>query len=303
MAKIEFVKTDSLHLAYEDSGPPKGIPVLLAHGWPDSPRTWDAVLPTLHAAGYRTLVPYLRGFAPTEFRKHLLGRNPKRSGQPVAFAQDMVDLADRLKIKQFHFVGHDWGARAGYALSAIFPARLLSLTVLSVQFAPGPLGPPTLSQSQAFWYQWFLCTDPGAKAFTRDPLALAHRMWETWSPGRWFTEGDFSAASKSWATEDFLHVTLHAYRSRWGHAEFDAKYDVLQDRYHGTLSLPTPTLLIQGLDDRCILAESTDGMGRFFSGGYRRALLDDVGHFPSREAPEETARLILEHMQTVRESA
>ena len=115
------IKTPVLRQAYEQSGPKKGEPLILVHGWPDSPRTWDKVLPGLHEAGYRTIVPYLRGYGPTSFRDPLLGRNPRRTGQPVAYAQDMIDLADGLGIKRVHFIGHDWGAMTGYALAALFP--------------------------------------------------------------------------------------------------------------------------------------------------------------------------------------
>ncbi|WP_049780785.1 alpha/beta fold hydrolase [Terriglobus saanensis] len=298
---MERVKTEMLHLAYEDSGPKKGEPVLLVHGWPESPRCWDGVLPLLHKAGYRTIAPYLRGYGPTGFRSHLIGRNPRRTGQAVAFAQDVIDLADKLKLTTFDFVGHDWGARTGYALSALFPQRLKSLTALSVPFVPGPMKVTSLPLARALWYQWYLCSHPGARDFARNPIKFARMQWETWSPEGWFTESQFEEAAKSWASEDFIEVTLHAYRSRWGHAPTDPKYDLLNDRYESTLSLPTPTLLIHGLEDRCDLAETTDGAGRSFTGGYRRALLDGVGHFVSREAPRETAQEILSHLAYVRE--
>jgi pimeloyl-ACP methyl ester carboxylesterase len=117
--KIREIRTPVLRQAYEECGPPKGEPLLLVHGWPDSPRTWDKVLPLLHDAGYRTITPYLRSYGPSKFRDPLVGRNPRRTGQPVAFAEDMIALADHLKLKRFHFIGHDWGARTGYALAAL----------------------------------------------------------------------------------------------------------------------------------------------------------------------------------------
>jgi pimeloyl-ACP methyl ester carboxylesterase len=92
---ILTIKTQILHQAYERNGPKKGEPLILVHGWPDSPRTWDKVLPGLHQAGFNTIVPYLRGYGPSSFRNNLFGRNPHRTGKPVAFAQDVIDLADR----------------------------------------------------------------------------------------------------------------------------------------------------------------------------------------------------------------
>jgi pimeloyl-ACP methyl ester carboxylesterase len=140
---VEVFKTQILRQAYERSGPKKGQPLILVHGWPDSPRTWDNVIPHLHEAGFQTIVPYLRGYGPSSFRRPLLRRTPRKTGQPVSFPQDMIALANRLGIKRFHFIGHDWGARTGYALVA-FPKASKSLTAISVPFEPGkaPQVPP-----------------------------------------------------------------------------------------------------------------------------------------------------------------
>ncbi len=213
-----------LRLAYEESGPSKGEPVLLVHGWPDSPRTWDKVLPILHEAGYRTIAPYLRGYGPSTFRNPILGRKPRRTGQPVAFAQDMIHLTDRLKLRQFHFIGHDWGAWTGYALSALFPQRLRSLVAISVPYQPGERRFPGLAQARAYWYQWLLCSKPGGATFRQDPVAFGRAQWDSWSPRGWYTEKEFGEAAKSWQGDDFKDTVLQGYRSQWGHAELDPKY-------------------------------------------------------------------------------
>src|SRR4051794_32036308 len=135
--RVHEIKTSILKLVYEEGGPKGGQPLILIHGWPDSPRTFDKILPVLHNAGYRTITPYLRGFGPTTFRSPMFGRKPKRTGQPVALAQDIIDLADALKLKSFHVVGHDWGARTAYALAALFPRRLERMVAISVPFVPG----------------------------------------------------------------------------------------------------------------------------------------------------------------------
>ena len=295
--KLRELKTPTLRLAYEDSGPQQGEPLLLVHGWPDSPRAWDKVLPSLHAAGYRTLAPYLRGYGPSTFRDRIFGRNPRRTGQAVAFAQDMIDLLDGLHIDRVHYIGHDWGARTAHALSALFPHRLKSAVTLSVPFEPQPARPPKLPQAKAFWYQWLLCSNPGKIIFTGDPIAYGKAQWDSWSPAGWYTSADFAAASKSWQGKDFKAVVLHGYRSRWGHAPLDPNYAVLQDRFNATRTLSIPTLLLHGMEDGCELAETTDGAGRYFTGGYKRILLDGVGHFPHRENPAAVAEAILAHLQ------
>ena len=294
--RVHEVKTSALKLVFEEGGPKHGKPLILLHGWPDSPRTFDRVLPTLHAAGYKTFAPYQRGFGPSEFRSPLLGRKPRRTGQPVAFAQDVIDLADALKLKQFDFVGHDWGARTGYALAALHAKRLNRLVTISVPFEPGTHKAPKLPQAQALWYQWFLCTAPGEKAFRADPIAFCKRQWETWSPQGWFSAQELAAAAQSWTNKDFADVVLHAYRVRWGHAEPDPQYGVLQTRFESTVTLDVPTLLIHGMDDRCTLAETTDGAGRHFTNGYRRLLVDGAGHFPQREQPAVVAEAIVQHL-------
>jgi pimeloyl-ACP methyl ester carboxylesterase len=295
--KILTVKTPVLNQAYEESGPRKGEPLLLVHGWPDSPRTWDKVLPLLHQAGYRTIVPYLRGYGPSTFRDRILGRNPRRTGQPVAFAQDMIDLADRLRINRFHFIGHDWGARTAHALAALFPRRLKSVVTISVPFEPGKAQPPKFPQAQAFWYQWLLCTQPGEEKFRKDTAAFGQAQWDVWSPAGWYTRGELDEAAKSWKGADFQDVVLHGYRSRWGHAELDPRYTSLQSSFQSTKTLDVRTLLIHGAEDHCELLATTDGAERYFTAGYERLVLDGVGHFPQREAPEKTTGAILRHLQ------
>ena len=242
-------------------------------------------------------VPSLRGYGASTFRGRLLGRAPRRTGQPVAFAQDLLDLADGLGLKRFQYVGHDWGARTGYAMAALAPERLLSLTVLAVPFEPGKAKLPAFPQAQAFWYQWLLCTERGESKFREDPVAFGRAQWNAWSPKGWYTEAEFAEAAASWTGKDFAEVVLHSYRSRWGAAELDPQYAGLQKRFEGTRTLAVPTLLLHGVEDGCELTETTDGAEKYFSGPYQRVLLEGVGHFPQREAPEDVAGVTLEHLR------
>ena len=297
MADVKKVKTPVLRLAYEESGPANGERVLLLHGWPDSPRTWDKVLPRLHAAGYQTVTPYLRGYGPSRFRSRLLGSNPRRTGQEVAYAQDMIDLADRLGMKRFHFVGHDWGARAGYVLAALWPKRVKSLVAISVPFTPPSPVPPSYAQAQAFWYQWLLCSKPGELMFRADPVAYGRAQWDAWSPAGWYTEAEFAETAKSWKGEAFKEVVLQAYRSRWGHAALDPRYARQEARFAKASKISVPTVLVHGEADRCELTKTTEGAEKFFSKGlYTRSLLAGVGHFPQREDPDRMGWEIMHHL-------
>ncbi len=285
----QFAETPTLRIAYEDTGPKDGPAVLLLHGWPDDPRTWDAVAPALNAAGFRTIVPYLRGFGPTVF----LSADTMRSGEMAAMAQDAIELADALGLKTFAVVGHDWGARIAYVLAAAFPERVTRIATLSVGWQPGELATPSLEQVRKYWYQWFMATERGRESVRSDPKAFARIQWETWAPQGWFSDAEFAATAKSFENPDWPAITLHSYTVRWGESDKDPRYAGLDRRAMSAQSIPVPTLMIQGGADGVTLAATTEGKDKYFTGGYRRVVLDGVGHFPTREKPEEVSRLLL----------
>jgi pimeloyl-ACP methyl ester carboxylesterase len=288
----EFVTTPTLRIAYESGGPQNGRPLLLLHGWPDDVRTYDAVAPALQAAGFRTIAPYLRGFGPTSF----LSADTMRSGEMVAMAQDALDLADVLKLEKFAVVGHDWGARIAYVLAAVFPQRIKRAVAMSVGWQPGELPTPGIEQARKYWYQWFMATARGAETVRRDGRAFARIQWETWAPQGWFDDAQFETTARSFDNPDWADITLHSYRVRWGDAEKDSHYRVLDERTKSARTISVPTLMIQGGADGVTLPESTDGKDKHFTGGYQRKVLDGVGHFPTREAPEAVNALLLDFL-------
>jgi pimeloyl-ACP methyl ester carboxylesterase len=287
-----FAATPTLEIAYETGGPSDGSPVLLLHGWPDDVRTYDAVAPSLHRRGFRTIAPWLRGFGPTRFR----AAGSQRSGEIAALAQDAVDLADALGLERFAIVGHDWGARIAYLVAAVFPERVTKIAALSVGWEPGELATPPLRQARKFWYQWFMATERGAASVRGDPVAFARIMWETWSPPGWFDDAVFDATAVSFKNADWPAVTLHSYRVRWGEAEPDPSYADLERRKNAVRAISVPTLMIQGGDDRCVMPASTEGKEKHFIGGYARRVIPGAGHFPTREAPEQVAELLAEFL-------
>jgi pimeloyl-ACP methyl ester carboxylesterase len=290
---LVHAQTEVLDIGVELSGPDDGQPLLLLHGWPDAPRAWDRVAAELNPLGWRTAAPYCRGCGPTRF----LSAATPRVGQAAALAQDAIDLADHLGWSRFAVVGHDWGARVAYALAALFPDRVTRIVAIALAFQPrGAFEVPPFSQARRFWYQWFMTLDQGADAVRADPVGFARIQWETWSPPGWFDETEFRATAQAFANPDWPEITLNAYRSRWRSESFDPRYDALQQRLMQIENLTTPTLMIQGGSDFCDEPASSEGQERFFSAGYRRLLLDGVGHFPAREAPEEVSQAVMEHL-------
>jgi pimeloyl-ACP methyl ester carboxylesterase len=288
---LKFVRTSLLEIAYEDDGPRDGRAVMLLHGWPDAPRGWNRVAQAIHAAGWRTIVPHLRGSPPTRF----LSDDTPRFGAAVALAQDAIDLADALGLGRFAVVGHDWGARAAYTIAALFPERLSALAALSLGYQPrGIFSVPDFEQSKRFWYQWLLCIDGGREAVRKDPVGFARIQWDTWSPPGWFDEDEFAATAAGFSHPDWVAITLNAYRARWVPGEeADSPYDSLQRRLGEVERLSTPTLMIQGGSDFCDHPKESEGLEVYFIGRYERLLLEGIGHFPHRESPKQVADAVI----------
>jgi pimeloyl-ACP methyl ester carboxylesterase len=291
---LQRVSTDALEIAYECGGPPNGPVVLLLHGWPDDVRGWYGIAPALHAAGLRTISPYLRGFGPTRF----LSSTTRRDGRGIALAQDAIDLADALGIESFAVVGHDWGARAAYTLAALFPTRISRIVAIALAFQPrAQFELPEFPQARRFWYQWFMTLDQGAAAVRRDPAGFARIQWDTWSPPGWFDDAEFQATARSFANPDWADITLNAYRERWRAEPVDSRYDRIQAQLVSIETILAPTLMIQGASDFCDAPSESEGQERYFAGGYRRIVLEGVGHFPAREDPAAVAQAVIAHVK------
>jgi pimeloyl-ACP methyl ester carboxylesterase len=292
---MPVVDTDLLRIEFEHEGPADGRPLLLLHGWPDAPRAWHPVAGRLHERGWRTIVPALRGSGGTCFH----ASDTPRDGRGVALAADAIELLDALDLERVAVVGHDWGARAAYTLAAIVPQRITAIAALALAYQPrGVFTMPSFEQARAFWYQWLLYVDAGAHAVAADPIAFARLQWDTWSPPGWFDDDEFNETARSFSNPDWVAITLNAYRSRFvGHEPRDPRYEPLSARLQEVEYIGTPTLMIQGGDDRCDEPSGSADQHRFFTDGYRRILLEGVGHFPHREAPDEVARIIDRHLQ------
>jgi pimeloyl-ACP methyl ester carboxylesterase len=291
---MRTVETDLLDIAFESGGPRSGSPVLLLHGWPDDVREWRAITTQLEKAGFYWVAPWVRGFGPTRF----LSSDALRDGSGVALSQDALDLADALGFERFSVIGHDWGARTAYTLAALWPERLASITACSLSYSPGGrFATPTFEQSQRWWYQWYMATEPGAAAVRADPIGFARHQWTSWSPPGWFSDAEFAATAESFKNSDWTAITLHAYRSRWKSEPADERYRPLKSRLATVETIETPTLMIQGDVDRCNPPSESQDQVHNFTGPYKRVVLPGVGHFPAREAPEQVAKIALAHLQ------
>ena len=168
------------------------------------------------------------------------------------------------------------------------------LVVLSVGYGINtPHQIPALPQARCFWYQWFLQTQQGQLTLEHDRRGLCRFIWETWMLTGKFDEQAFEEAAPAWDNPDWIAVTLHYYRHRWGNARGDPRYDALEKSRLLPPTITVPTRLLHGANDGCLLPETSEGKERFFTGGYDREVLPNVGHFPQREQPSAVIEVIL----------
>ncbi len=277
------VQTPVLEVAYEERGAADASPVILVHGFPDDIHTWGAVAGRLIEAGYRTLAPYVRGFGPTRF----LSDATRRTGQIAALTRDVIEFADAAGIDRFTLVGHDWGARAAYGVAALHPERVTALVTLSVGYGTSTLQQVlSAAQARAYWYQWYFALDRGESALAADPAGFCQTLWRIWSPGWRFSEEEFAATAQSFQNPDFVPVTMHSYRHRWGLAPGDPAYHDLDAWLATCPPVSVPAVMLHGADDGATLPESSEAKDRYFQNGYTRRVLSGVGHFIQRERPE-----------------
>ena len=290
LAEIKSVRVSRLDIEYLEWNPNGKRCVVLVHGWPDSSRTWLSVAPLLADAGFRVLAPSLRGFGHTRF----IDSATPRSGELVALGRDLIDFVQALRLHQPALVGHDWGARAVANAAGLVPGLASHLSMLSVGYGTNdPMQPMPFDQARNYWYHWFMATSLGEKTVRADPRGFARTMWDTWSPPGWFDTAEFDATAAAFDNPDWIDVTLHSYRHRWGHADGDPHYaaDILALKPLPVLA--TPMLVIHGASDAVNPVQSSADKERWFSGPYHRVVLEGVGHFPQREAASRVAHELL----------
>jgi len=295
--EINFYQSRKLDIGYYDLGGIYDPVIFLVHGWPDDATAWRLIAPKLVSKGYRLIIPYLRGFGPTVFN----AAHWPRDGSSFALVQDLIDLADGLSITSFFVVGHDWGGRAAYQLAALFPDRVKAIAALALAYQPlGEFKMPGFKQARNFWYQWLMMVDAGAQAITNDPIGFARIQWDTWSPPGWYDEHTFKQVTVSFENPDWVAITLNGYRRRFEWAASDPDYVELSRQIAVTPEINIPTLMIQGGADACDPPSESEGLESYFVNGYKRIVLDDIGHFPMREAPGRVVAELLAFFQSAR---
>lgn len=285
----KIATTGLLDIAFEEYGAGNGMPVILLHGWPDDVRTWDEIVPSLADAGYRVLVPWLRGFGPTRFRDPAV----MRSGQLSALGRDVLEFAHALGIGQFALVGHDWGARTAYIAACLEPERVLACAALSVGWGTNdPDQPLSFDQARNYWYHWLMALPRGERLIRDNRKEFTRYIWSIWTGAWTIPDTAFEATAAAFDNPDWADVVLHSYRVRWGLADPDPSCAALENRLQSDATIHVPTLVIHGGGDPCNAPATSEGREALFGNGYQRYVLPGIGHFPQREAPD----AVLDHV-------
>ncbi|MGH1548613.1 alpha/beta fold hydrolase [Leifsonia poae] len=290
---VQQVDAGELNVGYADAGAPDAPPVLLLHGWPYDLHCYDGVVPLLVDAGFRVVVPYLRGYGTTRFRDP----GALRNGQPAALASDALALLDALGIDAALIGGCDWGARTTNVLAALWPERVLGQVTASGYLVAGqaanahPLPP---ASELAWWYQYYFATERGREGYDRYRDDFARLIWRTASPEWAFTDADFERSRPAFANPDHVDIVIHNYRWRLGLAPGDPRFDDVEERLAARPPIAVPAITLEGDANGAFHLEPAAYRDRFTGPYEHRTIGGGVGHNLAQEAPRAFADAVID---------
>jgi pimeloyl-ACP methyl ester carboxylesterase len=292
-ANLKQIDAGVLNIGYAEAGPADGPAVLLLHGWPYDIYSYVDVAPILADAGYRVIIPYLRGYGTTRF----LSSETPRNGQQAALAADMIALMDALRIETAIVAGYDWGARTADIMAVLWPQRFKALVSVSgyligsQEANRAPLAPKA---ELAWWYQFYFATERGRAGYAAHTHDFARLIWQTASPTWTFDDETFNRSAQAFNNPDHVDITIHNYRWRLGLVAGETKYDAYETRLAKAPVVTIPTITMEG-DANGAPHPDPSAYAARFSGRYEhRTIGGGIGHNLPQEAPAEFARAVLD---------
>jgi pimeloyl-ACP methyl ester carboxylesterase len=283
-----------LNVGYAEVGPANGPAVVLLHGWPYDIHSFVEVAPLLAAAGYRVIVPHLRGHGSTRF----LSKDTFRNGEQAAVALDIIALLDALKIRKAVFAGFDWGARTADIVAALWPERCQALVSVSGylignrEAIKAPLPP---AAEYAWWYQFYFATDHGRTGYEQNRHEFAKLIWRTASPKWAFDDAVFARSAASLDNPDHVDIVIHNYRWRQSLADGERAYDDVERRLAVGPLIAVPTIVLEGDANGAPHATGDAPFRKKFSGKYDyRVISGGIGHNLPQEAPGAFAQAVID---------
>jgi pimeloyl-ACP methyl ester carboxylesterase len=292
-AALKEINSGVLKVGYAEDGPANGPVVILLHGWPYDIHTYVDVAPLLAAAGYRVIVPYLRGYGSTRF----LASGTVRNGQPSAIGADIIALMDALKIDKAIIGGCDWGARTANIVAALWPERTKAMVSVSGYLIGSPEAgkqPLPPSAELQWWYQFYFATERGRLGYEKYRRDFSKLIWQIASPKWDFDSATFDRSAASFDNPDHVDIVIHNYRWRLGLADGEPKYADLEKRLAASPVITVPTITLEG-DANGAPHPAPSAYAKKFSGKYEhRNIEGGIGHNLPQEAPQAFAQAIID---------
>jgi pimeloyl-ACP methyl ester carboxylesterase len=293
LGAVKQIEAGVLDVGYTDAGPAAGRPVILLHGWPYDIHSFADAAPLLVSAGYRVIVPYLRGYGTTRFLSGATFRN----GQQSVLGVDVIALMDALAIDKAILAGFDWGARTANVVAALWPDRCQAMVSVSGYLIgsqkanEAPLPPPA---ELAWWYMFYFATERGRAGYDTYRREFAKLIWHLASPQWNFDDTTFNRSAAAFDNEDHVAIVIHNYRWRIGAAEGEELYGDLEKQLACGPVITVPTITLEG--DANGAPHPDPGTYRTkFSGKYaHRTISGGIGHNLPQEAPQAFAQAILD---------
>jgi pimeloyl-ACP methyl ester carboxylesterase len=290
---LKQIDAGVLNVGYAEAGPIDGSVVILLHGWPYDIHSYVEVAPFLASAGYRVIVPSLRGYGTTRF----ISSETVRNGQQSVLALDVIALMDALKIQKATIAGFDWGARTVNIVAALWPERCKAMVSVSGYLIgnreAGKMPLPPKAELQ-WWYQYYFATERGRLGYDKYRHDFAKLIWQIASPKWDFDDATFDRSAASFDNPDHVSIVIHNYRWRLGLAEGEPKYDDLEKRLAEAPVITVPTITLEG-DANGAPHPDASSYAKKFSGKYsHRVITGGIGHNLPQEAPQAFAEAVLE---------
>jgi pimeloyl-ACP methyl ester carboxylesterase len=282
-----------LNIGYAEAGPSGGPAVILLHGWPYDIHSFVDVAPLLASAGYKVIVPYLRGYGTTRF----LSSETMRNAQQSAVALDIIALMDSLKIKTAIVAGFDWGGRTADVLATLWPERCKAIVSVSGYLISSPAGNQAPLPPEAaflFWYQYYFATPVGKAGYAKYLDQFNKFIWHQASPKWDFDDATYDRTAASFNNPDHVDIVMHDYRWRLGLADGERRYDDLEKRLAALPPINVPTITMEGDANGAIHAPSTAYRNRFAGKYEHRLIAGGVGHNLPQEAPQAFAQAVID---------
>jgi pimeloyl-ACP methyl ester carboxylesterase len=292
-ASLKQINAGVLSVGYAEAGPATGPVVLLLHGWPYDIYSYVDVAPLLAQAGYRVIVPYLRGYGATRF----LSDDTVRNGQQAALAVDAIALLDALQIERAIIAGFDWGARSADIVAALWPERCKALVSVSGYLIGSQAAnqKPLPPQAElAWWYQFYFATERGRAGYEQYLREFNKLIWRLASPQWDFDEATFARSAASFDNPDHVSIVIHNYRWRLGLAEGEPHYDALEQRLAEAPFISVPSITLEGDANGAPHPESGAYRSKFTGRYEHRLITGGVGHNLPQEAPQAFVQAVVD---------